>query len=129
MDQLHYSYLIGRKAQRASPRLIWWLMDVAILNTFKLWSLRDDKINQLDFRIQLMNELMERGALVQSTVSSSSTTPTDSCSVHYIVKTQEERDCNQCSHRPENRVRTTFMCAHCHVHLCIGECFRKYHEK
>lgn len=129
MDQRHYSYLLGRKAQRAAPRLIWWLIDVSILNAFKLWSLRDDHMTQLDFRIRLMNKLMERGALAQPTVLSNSIAPTDSCLVHYLVKTQEDRDCSECSHRPENRIRTTFMCAHCHVHLCIGECFRKYHEK
>jgi hypothetical protein len=50
LSQLHYSYPIGRKAMRCWPRLAWWLLDMCIINAFKLWSIGQDRVSQLDFR-------------------------------------------------------------------------------
>ena len=41
-NQLHYSYLIGRKSKKAWPRLAWWLLDMCIVNAFQLWSIGKD---------------------------------------------------------------------------------------
>ena len=36
-NQLHYSYLIGRKSKKAWSRLAWWLLDMCIVNAFQVW--------------------------------------------------------------------------------------------
>jgi hypothetical protein len=54
-NQLHYSYPTGRKANRAWPRLTWWLIDISIVNAFNLWSIGKESPKQFDFREQLMH--------------------------------------------------------------------------
>ena len=41
-NQLHYSYLIGRKSKKAWSRLAWWLLDMCIVNAFQLWAIGKD---------------------------------------------------------------------------------------
>jgi hypothetical protein len=38
LSQLHYAYLLGRKAMRSWPRLAWLLLDMCVINAFQLWS-------------------------------------------------------------------------------------------
>src|SRR5680860_782560 len=60
LSQLHYAYLIGRKARRSWPRLAWWLLDACILNAFQLWSIGQHRPSQLLFREKLMHELLRQ---------------------------------------------------------------------
>jgi hypothetical protein len=54
INQLHYSYLVGRKSKKWWSRLVWWLIDMSIVNAFILWKIGKDGVNQLQFREQLM---------------------------------------------------------------------------
>lgn len=129
LSQLHYAYLIGRKACRAWPRLAWWLLDACILNAFQLWSIGQHRPSQLRFREELMHELLQqlpsedrprkRGAGLHPAHALAGE--------HYSLIVDEEKDCKQCSHRPGHRKRTTYICSACQVHLCLGQCFRSYH--
>ena len=130
LSQLHYAYLIGRKARRAWPRLAWWLLDACILNAFQLWSIGQHRPSQLRFREELMHELLKqlpselaprkRGACLH---------PADArAKEHFSMHTSEKRDCAECSNRPQNRVQTHYICAACQVHLCIGNCFAQHHS-
>ena len=40
INQLHYSYLPGRKSRKCWTRLVWWLIDICILNAFRLWQVQ-----------------------------------------------------------------------------------------
>jgi len=129
-NQLHYSYLIGRKSKKAWSRLAWWLLDMCIVNAFQLWAIGKDAPRQLDFREELMHSLVKlfgsnreavqasRGAHVSVTLAQD----------HYSVLSGEERDCTRCSVRSKNRTQTRYICATCMVHLCIGKCFAQYHR-
>jgi hypothetical protein len=130
LNQLHYGYLIGRKARRCWPRLAWWLLDMCILNTFKLWSMPRDKPSQLQFRELLMRELMQQLPAEQKPREhGAALKPAHAlASEHFSVHADAERDCKVCSHRPDNRKLTRFVCAACGVHLCIGNCFSQYHS-
>jgi hypothetical protein len=131
LNQLHYGYLIGRKARRCWPRLAWWLLDMCILNAFKLWSMPRDKPSQLQFRELLLCELMqqlpaeqkprEHGAALQPAHALASE--------HFSILVDEDRDCKQCSHQPGGRRRTNYCCNACGVHLCLGSCFQSYHAR
>jgi len=130
LSQLHYAYLLGRKAQRSWPRLAWWLLDMCIINAFKLWSIGQHHPSQLDFREQLMHELLEQvpaddrprqhGGHPRAAGASAND--------HFTEAAGGEGDCVQCSHRPGQRVRSSFVCHACRAHLCIGECFALYHS-
>jgi hypothetical protein len=131
INQLHYNYLIGRKARRCWPRLAWWLLDMCIINAFKLWSMGQQQVSQLRFREELMHELVKqlpsedtprkRGAGLHPAHALASE--------HFTIHAATERDCKVCSHQPQDRKLTRFVCAACGVHLCTGNCFSVYHSK
>jgi Transposase IS4 len=128
-NQLHYSYLIGRKSKKAWSRLAWWLLDMCIVNAFQLWAIGKDASRQLNFREELMHSLVK---LFGSNREAVQTSRGANASValakdHYSVLTQEDRDCAFCSHQPAQRTRTRYICAKCRKPLCIGQCFSRYH--
>jgi hypothetical protein len=129
LSQLHYAYLPGRKAQRTWPRLAWWLLDMCVINTFKLWSIGQRHVSQLRFREQLMRQLLEQLPLDLKPRQHGGHPPPPNApaSIHSSELVAEDRDCKQCSHQPRYRKQTNYVCSACQVHLCIGECFRSYH--
>jgi hypothetical protein len=129
ISQHHYGYLLGRKSMRCWSRLAWWLIDMCILNAFKLWSVEQHHVSQLDFREQLMNELIHQLRTDQLPRKHGAHRPPPNAfaKIHSSELSMEEKDCKVCSHQPENRKRTNYICAACQVHLCLGECFRAYH--
>jgi hypothetical protein len=130
INQLHYNYLIGRKARRCWPRLAWWLLDMCILNAFKLWSMGQQRASQLRFREELMHELLKQLPAEQKPHRASRRPdPADSpAKDHYSMLSQQQRDCVVCSAASSTRKRTFYICAECGVHLCIGDCFSRYHS-
>jgi hypothetical protein len=131
VSQLHYAYLIGRKARRCWPRLAWWLLDMCILNALKLWSMGQGRVSQLDFREQLMLELTKQLPANQMPREGGCIYPSATALAkdHSSVLTAEERECKHCSHRPAFRKQTNYICCACNVHLCLGECFQAYHTR
>jgi hypothetical protein len=129
INQLHYNYLIGRKACRCWPRLAWWILDMCIINAFKLWSVGQGHASQLDFREQLMHELVKQQPADHLPRNHGGPPPPSNALayIHSSVLSMEERDCKQCSQRSGNRKRTNYVCSECQVHLCLGECFRTFH--
>ena len=131
ISQLHYNYLIGRKARRCWPRLAWWLLDMCIINAFKLWSMGQPHPSQLDFREQLMHQLVKQLPTEQHPRQHVAAHPPPhalACD-HYPERSQTERDCVVCSQQPLHRQESSFICHSCKIHLCIGECFSVYHKK
>ena len=129
INQLHYSYLIGRRSRKAWWRLAWWLIDMCIVNAFQLWSIRKEAPQHLDFREQLMHTLVKlfgsnREAVQASRGANASVTLVKD---HYLVQAGVERECAQCSQRPFKRVESRYKCFKCDVHLCVDNCFPRYH--
>jgi hypothetical protein len=131
VDQLHEGYLIGRKSKKSWPRLAWWLLDMCILNAFKLWAIGKQGARQLDFRIQLMHALVKLLEVDQQALQTSrgGNVSIALAKEHYSVPANEQRDCVVCSHTQAKRVRPAYVCHACKVHLCIGQCFALYHAK
>jgi hypothetical protein len=130
LSQLHYAYLPGRKAQRSWPRLAWWLLDMCIINAFKLWSIGKNRPSQLDFRIELMHELLQQLPTSDRPRKRGGPPRTagDSVKEHFAEAAGGQGDCAQCSRQPGHRVRSSFICHSCRAHLCLGECFVLYHS-
>jgi hypothetical protein len=130
INQLHYSYLPGRKSRRCYTRLVWWLIDICILNAFRLWRVQHPDESHLTFRMQLAHELMECLPPDRRPQRAAHPPPAGTALAkdHFSVRFPEERDCRQCSNRAGQRKQTHFICAECKVHLCIGDCFRAYHS-
>jgi hypothetical protein len=129
INQLHYSYLPGRKSRKCWTRLVWWLIDICILNAFRLWRVQHPDESHLDFRMHLAHELMECLTAARRPLRGAHAHPGAGALAkdHYSVLTQARADCVQCSRRPDGRVTTRYVCEKCGVHLCIGACFAAYH--
>jgi hypothetical protein len=131
IGQLHYSYLMGRKSKRSLSRLIWWAIDMCIINAFILFRLTHAKVPHLQFRQQLMHELMNLFAANRNAVqlSRGANVSVALARDHYSDIATIERECVVCSGHAENRKRTTYICHGCNVHVCIGRCFALYHSR
>jgi hypothetical protein len=130
INQLHYSYLPGRKSRKCWTRLVWWLFDICILNAFRLWQVQHPDESHLTFRMQLAHELMECLPPERRPQRTAHPPPGSAALAreHYSECSQARGDCVQCSRRPDSRVTTQHVCAKCRVHLCIGACFAAYHS-
>lgn len=129
INQLHYSYLPGRKSRKCWTRLVWWLIDICILNAFRLWQVQHPDESHLTFRMQLARELMECLPPDRRPQRTTPLPPRGAALAkdHYTVLLPCIDDCKQCSARAQRRVRSHYGCAKCGVHLCIGDCFAAYH--
>jgi hypothetical protein len=130
INQLHYSYAPGRKSRKCSTRLVWWLLDICILNAYRLWQCDHPAESHLTFRMALMHELMEQLPAERRPRSQPRGHGPASvlASEHYSLFSNSVGDCVYCSRRDNQRVRSSYVCAKCGVHLCIGACFAAHHQ-
>lgn len=130
INQLHYSYLPGRKSRKCWTRLVWWLIDICILNAFRLWQVQHPAESHLAFRMQLALELMECLPAERRPQRTAHPAPGGAslAKAHFCEHAASRGDCVQCSHQPDHRVTSHYVCAKCHVHLCTGACFSAYHS-
>src|ERR1700712_1162742 len=58
VDQLRGNYAMGRKSMKNWPSLAWWLIDMCIVNAYRLFTLQTHSTaSQLEFRIALLEQL------------------------------------------------------------------------
>jgi hypothetical protein len=130
VDQLRGNYAMGRKSMKNWPSLAWWLIDMCIVNAYRLFSLQTHTtVSQLEFRIALMQQLARaypphRAPRGRARPVRRGRSPQG----HYPKRTDQQRDCAYCSQGRLHRARSYYKCDHCERHLCIDPCFRQYHE-
>jgi hypothetical protein len=131
VDQLHASYSIGRKSKKWWPNLVWWLIDMCIINTYSLYQQKQQvQISQLQFREQLMQELVKQYPQERCRIGRPPRSPPSTIQVpHYPSLSNEVHGCCYCSHRPDNRKRTQYRCDLCDVYVCAAPCFALFHKK
>jgi hypothetical protein len=124
VGQLRYSYPTGRKAKNQTSRLVWSLIDICIVNAFTLYTIGREEKTHLQFRIELMHELVQSfREMIEATQESSvghSNIPL--AKDHYPVKAATQRDCKQCSERPHTRKLSHYVCHACNVHRPLLWC-------
>jgi hypothetical protein len=131
IGQLHYSYSISRKSIKPWSRLVWWLIDLCIINAFILYKVKHPDVSQLAFREQLMHELVDmfhsnRNALQ---VSRGANVSVALAKDHYSEHSDVEKECVVCSSNASMRKRTRYICHGCNVHVCMGNCFVLHHSR
>ena len=130
LDQLRSNYSMGRKSMKNWPSLAWWLLDMCVINAYRLFTLQTGRTaSQLEFRIALMDQLAaahppQRAGEQQPPPRR----PGRPSAPHYPKRSSRRRDCSYCSEGRKHRQFTFFVCDHCDKHLCVDPCFRLYHE-
>lgn len=128
-DQLSNSYIIGRKSTCQRTRLIWWLVNLCVVNAYTLYEMSHPHINQLDFRVALYKSLAAKHQHnVYSTKSHDEGVSRIALACrHYTDRSDSANECVVCSRKHGKRVRTRFVCTACAKHMCMGKCFSTYH--
>lgn len=138
-DQFRERYAIGRRSVKWWHRILYFLIDLAIVSSFILWNVaKGTKIDQLSFRLRLAKQLIgnytfrkRRGRKVSALyLSKKGKVPDDVRLVsvgEHMPKETTWRRCRFCSTGASQR-RTRFECSKCKVPLCTG-CFEKFHNK
>src|SRR5680860_1379547 len=98
-------------------------------SALQLWAIGKHAPRQLDFREELMHSLVKLFGANREAVHASRGANTSVALVkdHHLTHAERTGDCAVCSHEPDRRIRSTYICAKCRVHLCIEHCFKRYH--
>ena len=133
VNQLHYNYIIGRKSHSSWSRLVWWLIELCILDAYFIWRPKGLKRNHLQFRISLMHEL------TNSTNSSfTNTQRSRSLKRQYAASSswhnQHVLTVARACHIESCPTRTVKTCKECSegapkpIHLCSLNCWNAFHS-
>lgn len=140
-DQMLECYAIGRRSVKWWHRIFYYLLDLAIVNSYVLWKLvqpDQSKCNHLTFRMkvarQLINGFTNRKTLGRPPNFVKSDVPEEvrlvNVGCHFPKKTLSRRRCKFCSGKNKRKEhRTYFTCGFCQVPLCVENCFEKFHRK
>jgi hypothetical protein len=123
INQLHYNYIIGRKSRRCWPRLVWWLLELCVINAFYLWKKHNVKKSHLDFRLALVREIQEK--YIFNTVISSNESTLNNCNTieHQLVHSPTQSNCYLCWNENGKRKCTNFKCLFCDKFVCVSPCY------
>jgi len=138
-DQLKERYEIGRRSVKWWLRILYYLLDMAIVNSFTLWKL-NKRVNrnrsQMTFRLSLARLLIadfssrKQVGRPASFLGKRHSVPDNVRMVgvgqHMPIVGKTFRRCRQCSTK-EKEKRSRYTCSFCTVPLCIDSCFAKFH--
>lgn len=138
-DQLLERYAIGRRSTKWWHRILYYLVDMAIVNSFILMNTtRKVTGDQLTFRINLARQLIngftskKRRNKPVMFLPNKRTVPEEvrlsDVGKHLPVQTATYKRCRLCSTKAHEK-RTRYTYSSCQVPLCIQPCFRRFHGK
>ncbi|XP_047103465.1 piggyBac transposable element-derived protein 4-like [Schistocerca piceifrons] len=139
-DQLPERYAVGSRSRKWWHRLFFFLVDLAVVNSYVMWKLQKTEADQLTVRLHLARQLFSgfssrkrRGRRVhfQTPKRGVSGVPDEvrleEVGTHFPTKGTTNRRCRQCSTKNKEK-RTKIMCSNCRVPLCVAPCFSKFHS-
>lgn len=154
-DQLQISYNTYITSRKWWKRLFFFLLDLAIINSYILMKIVSPNLTHLEYRLQLVTKILEKYVFPLETPKKRrnndelpSPTGTDSykrlkadslppirleLGTHYPVAngTDNRRSCKVCTLNG-TRSTTSFSCSLCKVDLCIkpdSSCWTNWHSK
>lgn len=140
-DQMKQCYGIGRRSAKWWPRMMYFLIDLSIVNSFIAYKVSKGEQCQQDqfsFRLNLAKQLIQgfssrkRLGKPINFHNKTKTVPDDvrfsNVGIHFPRESPTFRRCKLCSTKA-NEKRTRILCSHCDVPLCTVPCFEKFHNK
>jgi len=137
-DRMVRTYSVSRQSKKWWYRLFYYLVDTSIANSFILYhnSSNHPRITELEFVKQLSLALIgtfSKEEKVQPHPQRKRTKvrvpPRLTAGNHWPKKTKKKGKCQYCAHPGSYGPRTVYTCEACKVHLCIDNCFKRYHTR
>ena len=131
-DQRRERYAIGRRSLKWWHHLLYFLIDLVILNSFITWNCKSGvQRDQLSFRLVMVRQLtvgreMKRRCRSHFVTGVPEDVRLREGGKHLPVRTTRKR-CRHCS-TSKHEARTNIMCSHCKVPLCVHPRFEKFHR-
>lgn len=144
LDQHLTNYpIIKKRGKKYYKKIFFHLFDISLWNAFVLYQKHGGKYSNLNFRLDLVDRLIERHGTVNERIGRPGILPnplrlTERHFLEVIPATEKKlrptRQCFVCcSKRNESgkRIRreTRYFCPDCGVGLCLSPCFKIYHTK
>ena len=138
-DRMANSYTASRRTWKWTKKLFFHLLDLAILNSYILFSsCGEKKISHRDFRLTLIREMLARAGHERRSSMPVGRPAPPSTNIgrldtrhnkHWPGRNPTKRRCRVCSARGVMRT-VMFKCMKCDVALCVDRsCFADYHTK
>jgi hypothetical protein len=136
-DQRREWYAIGRRSLKWWHRLLYLVIDLAIVNSFMMWIWNNGgQCDQLSFWLALVRQLTVGGEIKRrgrpdflAKVKSGVSGVPDDVRLREVGKNlpvrTTRRQCRRCS-TSKHETRTYMMCSPCKVPLCVHPCFEKF---
>ena len=143
-NQKRKYYHTGRKNNRYWTYLVWYMVDVALVNSYECYKhhFPETKLQHKFFNINVAKQLIggfcsrnQRGNREATKQALANVIQPENMALHKQVKFQgRQKGCKECSSRakltPSGRVPETIHgCEFCGVHLHKGKCFASFHHR
>jgi hypothetical protein len=135
-DRMANSYSINRRTWKWTKKLFFHLFDLAILNSYILFSsLGGKKISHRDFWNTLMRNLLAQAGHERNVQRPVGRPPAAAPQLrfeergrkHWPIPSVTRRRCRMCAEKGLTR-NVSMICERCNVGLCCNKtCFRDYH--
>lgn len=136
-DHLLSSYSFTRRSVKWWRKMFFWLLEVAVTNSFILYNTQNRPVKHRQYRRELVKQLVgdvrNKESRKRGRPSSSDKEERLNCRPHFIYANQQSKskDCAVCSDRKVKggRKETVYFCNTCTKKpgLHPGECFEKFH--
>jgi len=138
-DRLANSYTASRQTWKWTKKLFFYLLDLAIVNSYILLSsCGGKKISHRDFRLTIIREMLARSGQVprqsmpvgrQAPASTNIGRLDTHHNKQWPGRNPKQRCCRMCSARGVTQT-VLFKCVKCDMALCVDRsCFEDYHTK
>lgn len=134
-SQLQSYASIGRKQFRWWPKLAWFLVEIAVMNAYVLYTQKQQtaKLSRERFRIHLAQELIstfssrkKKGRPWPAQRTAAVAQRTDIPMHTSILSKSTAHSCTQCGWSRAHRKKTQYMCEQCNVYVCLGGCMKAH---
>ena len=131
VDQVRSYHAVQRRGRRTWPALAWWLLDMCIINSHRLWDVQHSTVTPvLDFREKLLRQIAALYPSPHTPVQPTVPSPAHVGFVgHWPEMTALRAECAHCSEGRKRRRRTRYRCVVCGKHLHPESCFGAWHER
>ena len=143
-DQLLCYYTVGRKTLKWWRRLFWRLIEIGIVNAFRLYQKKHGKRKDQDqkwFRQKLVHEIVD--TFVEQRAAGGDARPgpgrprtpgVDRLTGRHKIVTRSRGRCKVCAKQKKEDgkckdTKTANFCETCNVHVCRGQCEQMWHSR